>query len=56
MKSYLLTTSQVHQIEFPTQLLLRLRMLLLDVDQEDAVTARAVLIHVYEEREQHGVE
>lgn len=43
----LFTSSQIHQIELPTQLLLRLYILLLDVNQEDAVTARAVLVHVW---------
>lgn len=42
----LLTPSQVHQIQLPTELLLRLHVLLLDVDKEDAVAARAVFIHV----------
>lgn len=44
--AHLLAASQVHQVEFAAQLLLRLHVLLLDVDQEDAVAARAVLVHV----------
>lgn len=46
---YLFTTSQIHQVEFAAQLLLRLSVLLFDVYQEDAVTPGAVLIHVYKE-------
>ncbi len=41
---------QIHQIEFPGQLLLVLEVLLLDVDEEDAVAAGAVLVHVWEKR------
>lgn len=48
---HLLTTSQIHQVEFSTQLLLRLHVFLLDVDEEDAVAARAVLIHVWTKTE-----
>ena len=44
--AYLLAASQIHQVELPTQLLLRLHVLLLDVDQEDAVAPGAVLVHV----------
>lgn len=44
--SYLLAAGQIHQVEFSTQFLFSLHVFLLDVDQEDAVTARAVLIHV----------
>lgn len=43
---YLFTSSQIHQVEFSTKLLLGLHMFLLDVDQEDAMAARAVLVHV----------
>lgn len=42
----LLAACQVDQVKFPRQLHLRLHVLLLDVDQKDAVTARAVLVHV----------
>lgn len=42
----LLTACQVHQVQFPRQLCLCLHILLLDVDEKDAVAARAVLIHV----------
>ncbi len=45
-KKDLLAASQIHQVELSTEFLLRLHVLLLDVDQEDAVTARAVLIHI----------
>lgn len=51
--SHLLTTSQIHQVEFSTQLLLSLHVLLLDVDQEDAVATRTVLIHVCTKMEQN---
>lgn len=51
--SHLLTTSQIHQVEFSTQLLLSLHVLLLDVDQEDAVAPRTVLIHVCTKTEQN---
>lgn len=44
--SYLLAPRQVHQVELPRQLHLRLHVLLLDADEEDAVAARAVLVHV----------
>lgn len=44
--SHLLAASQIHQVQFPTQFLLSLHMLLFDVDQEDAVAARTVLVHV----------
>lgn len=44
---YLFTAGQIHQVEFATEFLLCLSVLLLDVNQEDAVTPRAVLIHVY---------
>lgn len=43
---HLFTASQIHQVEFATQLLLRFHMLLLDVNQEDAVAAGTVLVHV----------
>ena len=43
----LFTTSQVDQVELSRQLLLVLEVLLLHVDQEDRVTAGAVLIHVW---------
>lgn len=46
---YLFTASQIHQVEFATEFLLRLSVLLFDVYQEDAVTPWAVLIHVYKE-------
>lgn len=46
---YLFTASQIHQVEFAAELLLRLSVLLFDVYQEDAVTPGAVLVHVYEE-------
>ena len=42
----LLTAGQVHQVELPAQLLLVLQVLLLHVDQEDAVRPGAVLIHI----------
>jgi len=42
----LLAARQVHQVQLPRQLQLRLHVLLLDVDEEDAVAARAVLVHV----------
>lgn len=42
----LLASGQIHKVQFPAELLLRLYVLLLDVDEEDAVTPRAVLIHV----------
>lgn len=44
---YLFTASQIHQVEFAAELLLRLSVLLFDVYQEDAVTPGAVLVHVY---------
>lgn len=43
---YLLTPGEVDQVKLPDQLLLRLHVLLLDVDEEDAVAAGAVLVHV----------
>lgn len=46
---YLFTASQIHQVEFAAELLLRLSVLLFDVYQEDAVTPGAVLVHVYKE-------
>lgn len=49
---YLLAASQVHQVQFSTQFLLRLHVLLLDVDQEDAVAARTVLVHVWTKTEE----
>ena len=42
----LLAAGKVDQVELPRQLLLRLDVLLLDVDEEDAVAAGAVLVHV----------
>lgn len=45
--AHLFATGQINQVEFPAQLLLRLGVLLLDVDQEDAVTPGAVLVHVW---------
>ena len=42
----LLAARQVDQVELPRQFLLRLDVFLLDVDEEDAVAARAVLVHV----------
>ena len=42
----LFTTSQVDQVELSRQLLLVLEVLLLHVDQEDRMTAGAVLVHV----------
>lgn len=44
--SYLLTTSEVDQVQLPTQLLLCLHVFLFDAYQEDAVAAGTVLIHV----------
>lgn len=46
MFPYFFAASQIHQVQFSTQFLLSLHMLLLDVDQEDAVAARTVLVHV----------
>ena len=43
---YLLTTGQIDQVEFSGQFLVVLEILLFDVDQEHAVTARTVLVHV----------
>ena len=43
----LFTTSQVDQVELSRQLLLVLKVLLLHVDQEDRMTAGAVLVHVW---------
>lgn len=45
-KRDLLAACQVDQVELPGQLQLRLHVLLLDVYEEDAVAARAVLVHV----------
>lgn len=45
-QSHLLAAGQIDQVEFSGQLLLRLHVLLLDVDLEDAVATGAVLIHV----------
>lgn len=42
----LLAACQVDQVKLPRQLHLRLHVLLLDADQEDAVTAGTVLVHV----------
>ncbi len=42
----LFASSQINEIKFSGELLLVLQVLLLDVDQEDRVAARAVLIHV----------
>lgn len=49
----LLAASQVNQVEFPRQFQLRLHIFLLDVDQKNTVTTRAVLIHVCR-RKQRG--
>lgn len=46
LASYLLATSQVNQVQLADQLLFCLHVFLLDVYQEDAVTAGTVLIHV----------
>ena len=51
---YLLTASQIHQVELPAELLLRLRVFLLHVDEEDAVAPGAVLVHVWETHITHG--
>lgn len=42
----LLAPCQVHEIQLPAELLLSLHILLLDVDEEDAMASRAVFIHV----------
>lgn len=49
-KIYLLTASQIDQIQLPTQFLLCLCVFLLHINQEDTVTPRAVLIHVWREK------
>lgn len=42
----LLATGQIDEVELAGELLLVLQVLLLHVDQENGVTARAVLVHV----------
>lgn len=44
---HLLAPGQIHQVKFPTELLLGLHVLLLDVDEEYAVAPGAVLIHIW---------
>ena len=44
--AHLLRAGQVDQVELAAQLLLRLLVLLLDVDEKDRVGSRAVLVHV----------
>lgn len=43
---HLFAASQIHQVEFAAELLLRLSVLLFDVDQKNAVAPGAVLVHV----------
>lgn len=46
MTSYFLATSQVDQVELAGKLVSSLSVFLLDIDEEDAVTPGAVLVHV----------
>lgn len=43
---HLFAASQIHQVEFAAEFLLRLSVLLFDIDQENAVAPGAVLVHV----------
>lgn len=47
----LLASGQIHEVQLPAELLLGLYVLLLDVDEEDAVAPRTVLVHVCGRRE-----
>lgn len=47
LKSYFLASSQVDQVELASELVSSLSVFLLDVDEEDAVTPGAVLVHVW---------
>lgn len=42
----LLTAGKINQVKFPRQFQLCLHVFLLDVDQKNTVTTRAVLVHV----------
>lgn len=44
--SYLLAASQIHQVKFAAEFLLRLSVFLFDIYQENTVTPGAVLVHV----------
>ena len=50
----LLAAGEVDEVELPAELLLRFDVLLLHVDEEDAVTARTVLVHVCDVRSSEG--
>ena len=43
---YFFTPSQIDEVEFARKFLFSLRVFLLDVDEEDAVTSGAVFVHV----------
>lgn len=46
---YLLTSSQIHQIKLSTEFFFSFYVFLFNINEEDAVASRAVLIHIYGE-------
>ena len=46
VETYFFTPGQIDEVELSGEFLFSLRVFLLDVDEEDAVTPGAVLVHV----------